>query len=66
MVAAAAALGEQEKALGHLERAVEQPDFLPGDLQWEHLDPLRSDPRFQALEAKVKRRMEEKLAARAP
>ncbi|HEX9799020.1 MAG TPA: hypothetical protein VGC00_02510, partial [Thermoanaerobaculia bacterium] len=67
MAVVAAALGEHERALRHLEIwYAEDPSGLPGDLDWEWWDPLRSEPRFQALEAKVKRRMEEKLAAAAP
>jgi hypothetical protein len=43
-------LGNKERALELLERAYEEHDpWLPFDLAFPGLDPLRSDPRFQNL-----------------
>jgi tetratricopeptide (TPR) repeat protein/TolB-like protein len=49
-----AGLGDQEKALGHLERAVEVRDTsLPVQLLSPEFDSLRTEPRFHALRHKM-------------
>ena len=50
MAHASLGLGLHDQAVGWLEEGLEEHDpimtYLPG---WADLDPLRSDPRFQAL-----------------
>ena len=43
--------GEIEKALDCLERGVHDPDWMDND---SDLDPLRDEPRFQALMARMR------------
>ena len=47
-------LGESDQAISWLERAAEERDgIMPFLNTWPGFDPLRSDPRFQALLKKM-------------
>jgi TolB-like protein/Tfp pilus assembly protein PilF len=47
------ALGDRDEAFAWLEKAYEERDPQIRHLNWPWLDPLRQDPRFQALKSKM-------------
>jgi hypothetical protein len=49
-----ARVGDRERALGYLERSVERGETNPDLLTDPDLEPLRGEPRFQALAERVR------------